>query len=72
VLTLAAGPLYVGFGAGGFCVMAVLCGLALPAALGLGARVAAAAPGAVPVGMAPLDPAPALAEAELRPALTSA
>jgi PPP family 3-phenylpropionic acid transporter len=72
VLTLAAGPLYAGLGAGGFCAMAVLCGLALPAALGLGARAeTAAATGAVPVGVASLVPAPALAEAELRPALTS-
>jgi len=35
LLTLAAGPLYGHFGAGGFWLMASLCILALPLALGL-------------------------------------
>jgi MFS transporter, PPP family, 3-phenylpropionic acid transporter len=39
VLTLLSGPLYAGFGGGGFWAMAVLCAAALPAVLGLRAAL---------------------------------
>jgi PPP family 3-phenylpropionic acid transporter len=44
LLTLAAGPLYVELGAGGFWVMALLCAGAIPASFALGADVEAPPP----------------------------
>jgi PPP family 3-phenylpropionic acid transporter len=55
VLTLAAGPLFGHFGAGGFWAMAALCAVALPAALTLGDHVdhAVVVPALLPAAVAP-------------------
>jgi MFS transporter, PPP family, 3-phenylpropionic acid transporter len=65
LLTLAAGPLYGNFGAGGFWAMAALCAIALPAALTLAIREDATV---VEMRTASV---PVLLEQDLRPATTA-